>query len=84
MKARAFADKASGLLLCAMTVLVICNEWGVAKWSEPLKLVLVLSLVAILTSQVRLSRKAFVLVGLILSIALAVTNRDWLDIVVKA
>ncbi|WPZ27588.1 hypothetical protein UM399_18275 (plasmid) [Sulfitobacter pontiacus] len=83
MKVRAFADKASGLLLCAMTVLVICNEWGVANWIEPLKIVLVLSLVAILTSQVKLSRKAFVLVGLILSIALAVTNRDWLDIVIK-
>ncbi len=81
MKMRASADKISGLLLFVITVLVICKEWGLAGWAEPLKPVLVFSLVAVLTVQVRLSRKVFVVVALGLSIALAVANPDWLEIV---
>ncbi len=83
MKIRAISDKISGLLLCAITVLVICKEWGLVGWAEPLTTILVLALVAILTFQVRPSRKAFVVVALILSIALAATNPDWLAIVIN-
>jgi len=83
MKIHIFVDKLSGLLLCAITVLVICEEWGLTGWAYPLKPLLVLALVAILTTQVRLSRKVFVLVALGLSIALASTNPDWLDIVIR-
>ena len=78
---RAVADKVSGLLLCAITVLVICREWGVAGWTDPVKPVLVLALVVILAVQVRLSRKAFVIVAVCLSITLAATDPDWRGIV---
>lgn len=77
MNLRAFADGATGLLLCAITVLVICKEWGIAGWSEPVKPFLVLALIAILVFQVRLSRKVFVFVGLAVTIALAISNPDW-------
>ena len=83
MELRAIADKTAGLLLCAITVFVICKEWGVAGWTEPVKPVLVLVLVAILTFQVRPSRKAFVLVAIVMSIALVATNPKWLDIVAR-
>ncbi|MGB3244116.1 MAG: hypothetical protein WBB25_06260 [Sulfitobacter sp.] len=82
MKRLLCADTASGLLLCAITVLVICKEWGIAQWSEPIKPFLVLALIAILTSQVRLSRKAFVIVGFALSAALKLTSPDWRIIVI--
>lgn len=82
MKLRPLANSVAGLLLCAITVLVICKEWGVAQWSEPVKPFLVLALIVILTVQVRATRKAFVFVGLGLSIALGVMNPDWQLIVV--
>jgi hypothetical protein len=83
MELRSLADKLSGLLLCLITVLVICNEWRLAEWTQPLKPLLVLALVPLLAAQVRLSRKAFVAVAVLISIALAATNSDWLDIVVN-
>lgn len=82
MRLRAIVDGLAGVLLCAVTVLVICKEWGLAGWSEPVKPVLVLALLAILTVQVRLSRKAFVVVGIALSVALAATNPQWQTIVI--
>ena len=77
MRSRSLADKVSGVLLCVITVLVICNEWGLARWSEPAKPLLVLLLVPILAAQVRLTRQAFVAVGVLLSLALAATNPGW-------
>jgi hypothetical protein len=65
-----------GLLLCAITVLVVCREWGVADWTQPAKPVLVLVLVAILLFQVRLSRKAFIAVAVLISVALMATHPD--------
>ncbi|MFD1196227.1 hypothetical protein ACFQ3C_16275 [Seohaeicola saemankumensis] len=82
MGMRSLGDKVSGLLLCAITVLVICNEWGLAAWTQPLKAMLVLALMAILVFQVRLSRKAFVAVAVLISIALAATHAGWRAIVV--
>ncbi|MEO3413104.1 hypothetical protein AAFO92_00470 [Roseovarius sp. CAU 1744] len=77
------ADKAAGLLLCMITVLVICKEWGLASWTQPAKPILLLALILILFVQVRLSRKAFVAVAVAISIALMVTNPDWLAIVLR-
>lgn len=83
MRSRSLADKVSGVLLCVITVLVICNEWGLARWSEPVKPLLVLLLVPILAAQVRLTRQAFVAVGVLLSLALAATNPGWRAIAVE-
>ncbi len=71
------ADKAIGILLCTMAILVICGEWGIAGWASLLTPVLAALLIALLTFQVRLSRKAFVGVALFLSVALAFTHPDW-------
>ena len=79
MRMRMLADKTSGVLLCAITVLVILGEWGLAAWATLLTPTLVLCLVAILTLQVRVSRKAFVSVAIALSIILALTHPDWQD-----
>lgn len=83
MRSRSLADRVAGILLCAITVLVICNEWGLARWSEPAKALLVLLLVPILAAQVRPTRQAFVAVGVLLSLALAGTNPDWRAIAVE-
>jgi hypothetical protein len=80
---RAMADKTVGLLLCAVTVLVICEEWGVAAWADLLTPALVILVVVILTFQVRSSRKAFVAVAIILSVVLVVTNPDWHEIILR-
>lgn len=79
---KAQADKTAGLLLFAITVLVVCKEWG-ADWTQAIKAILVLALVLILFFQVRLARKAFVAVALLISIALFMTNPDWLPIVLR-
>ena len=77
------ADKAIGILLMLVTVLVICAEWGVAPWASFLTPILMLVLVIILTLQVRLSRKVFVVVAVFLSLALAVTNPNWPEIILQ-
>lgn len=77
MQKHSLTDKISGLLLSAVTVLVICAEWGLIAWAEPLKMGLVLALVLVLTVQVRMARKAFVLVAVGLSVALVLTKPDW-------
>lgn len=82
MNISTLANRAVGLLLLAITLLVICNEWGVAKAAQSAKPVLVLALMGILTFQVRLSRKAFVLVAVLLSGAQALSNPDWFGIIV--
>jgi hypothetical protein len=75
------ANRMIGLLLCTITTLVIFREWGVADWTQPAKPVLVLALVSILLFHVRLSRKAFVVVAVLITLALAATNPDWRAIV---
>lgn len=77
------ANRLVGLLLCAITVIVVCREWGVADWTQPAKPFLVLALVSILIFQVRLSRKAFIAVAVAISIALAATNSDWHAVIVR-
>ena len=78
-----FANRMVGLLLCAITVLVVCREWGIADWTQPAKPWLVLLLVSILFFQVRLSRKAFVAVALLIGIALFATDPDWRGILIR-
>ncbi len=75
-------DQALGLLLLATTVLVICNEWGVADFATPFKPLLVVVLIAILAFKVRASRQAFIAVAVVLSAALALTQDDWFAIVI--
>lgn len=77
------ANRTVGLLLCAITALVICREWGVAEWTQPAKLFLVLVVVAILLFQVRWSRKAFIAVAMLISISLVATNTDWRGIITR-
>ena len=77
------ANKTAGLLLCAITALVVCKEWGLAEWTQPLKWVLTLALVSIFMVKVRLSRKAFIAVAVLIAIALALTDPDWLNIVIR-
>lgn len=83
MGLHAQATRTAGVLLCAITVVVICHEWGLAAWAEAVKPVLVLTLMAILTFQVRWSRKAFVAVAAGLSLALALTDPGWQAAVVR-
>lgn len=70
----------TGILLVAITCLVIFHEWHVAAWMAPAKPLLVLLLVAILTAQVRVSRKAFVAVALSLTVALAFSAPGWREV----
>ena len=77
------ANRTVGLLLCAITALVICREWGVAEWTQPAKPFLVLVVVTILFFQVRWSRKAFVTVAMLISIALVAMNTDWRGIITR-
>lgn len=77
------ANRTVGLLLCAITALVICREWGVAEWTQPAKPFLVLVVVTILFFQVRWSRKAFVAVAMLISISLVATNTDWRGIITR-
>lgn len=77
------SNRMVGLLLCAITALVICKEWGVAGWTQPAKPILVLVLISILLFQVRLSRKAFIAVAFLIGIALIATNPDWRGIITR-
>lgn len=77
------ANRVVGLLLCTISALVIFREWGVADWTQPAKPALVLALVAILFFQVRLSRKAFIAVALLISLALMATDPDWRGIITR-
>lgn len=77
------ANRTVGLLLCAITALVICREWSVAEWTQPAKPFLVFVVVAILLFQVRWSRKAFVAVAMLISISLVATNTDWRGIITR-
>lgn len=77
------ADKVAGLLLCAIAALVVCKEWGIGDWTQSVKPVLTLALISIFFVKVRLSRKAFIAVALLISIALYAINSDWLGIVVR-
>lgn len=83
MSRRRIADILAGLLLVAITFLVILNEWGLAAWTAPTKQLLVVAVVAIFAVQVKLARKAFVAVAVLLTAALALTNPGWPDIVLR-
>lgn len=80
---RVVADKAIGVLLLLITILVICAEWGLAVRANFLTPALMLVLVIILTVQVRLSRKMFVAVAVALSFALMMTNPNWREIILQ-
>ncbi|WP_323764171.1 hypothetical protein [Marinovum sp.] len=60
---------------------MIFDEWGIFAWLEPVKLLFVLVLIALLTVRVQTSRKAFVAVAAGLSIALATTDPAWMGAV---
>ena len=77
MTFKVFADQTVGALLAAITLLVIFNEWSVLPQTLVVLPALVLALVAILAVQVRASRKAFVGVAVILTVALGVSDPGW-------
>jgi hypothetical protein len=77
MNINAMTDRVVGVALLATTVLVIFNEWGIADAATPFKPALVVVLVAILAFKVRASRKAFILVAIVLSGVLALTGDAW-------
>jgi len=77
------ADMSAGLLLLAITVLVILWEWSALLWLYPVTPWLVCLVLLIFLVQVRLARKAFIIVGLGLTLALAATNNDWQEIVLR-
>ncbi|TNF21361.1 MAG: hypothetical protein EP318_07215 [Rhodobacteraceae bacterium] len=74
-------DRTAGLLLLAVTGLVIFDEWGVFAWLEPVKLFCVLVLIVLLTLRVQPARQAFVAVAVGLSLALAATDPAWAEAV---
>jgi hypothetical protein len=74
---RSRVDFVAGILLVAITCLVIFHEWHVAEWMAPAKPVLVVLLIVILAAQVRLSRKAFVAAALGLTVALGLGTAGW-------
>ncbi|WP_297770172.1 hypothetical protein [uncultured Roseovarius sp.] len=77
MEKSGLADRLAGLLLSAITCLVILHEWRIAEWMTPAKPVFVGCVIAIFAVQVRLARKAFVAVALGLTVALALSGSDW-------
>ncbi|MFZ5963703.1 hypothetical protein ACOXXX_12175 [Thalassococcus sp. BH17M4-6] len=77
-------DRLTGLLLAAITFLVILNEWNVLTAITPAKPVLVVLVVALLTLRVAPARQAFVGVAAALTLALVMTRPDWSDVTVKA
>jgi hypothetical protein len=82
MNITVMTDRAIGLILLATTILVICNEWGIADAATPFKPALVVMLVTILAFKVRASRKAFILVAVVLTGALALSDAAWGDTVI--
>jgi len=70
-------DLTTGMLLVAITCLVIFHEWHIVTWMAPAKPALVLLLIAILTAQVRGSRRAFVAVASGLTVALGMSTVEW-------
>lgn len=72
-----WADRGTGLLLVAITLLVILREWGLWPASLAALPVLVVALAAIFAISVRASRKAFIAVAAGLTVALAVTDSGW-------
>ncbi|MGY9046093.1 MAG: hypothetical protein ACKVKF_03210 [Rhodobacterales bacterium] len=78
------ADCVVGSLLTAITILVICREWGLASWSGILTPYLVVGVVMCFAAQVRLSRQAFIAVAAALTLALALTQGGWQTTTLKA
>ena len=83
MRVRAGLNRMEGLAIAAITVLVICREWGVAPWATHALPVLVLGVMAVFAFQVRLSRKVFIAVAVGLSVALALSDPGWWDVVLR-
>lgn len=77
------ADTAAGLLLLCITILVLFQEWSLAPWLMPATPVLLCLVLLIFAVQVRIARKAFILVGGALTIALAASNSDWQAVVLR-
>ncbi|WP_238365532.1 hypothetical protein [Mesobacterium pallidum] len=76
------AEKALGLVLVLLTGGVILDEWGVPGLSVPLA-VLTLLLVGLLWPGNRTGRRAFVVVGAVLTLLLAMTTPGWGAIVMR-
>ena len=73
-----------GLLLAAITVLVVCDEWNIAGWIAPAKPVLTVALIAVFAVTLPPGRKAFVFFAAGLTIVLALLRDDWFATVLKA
>lgn len=71
-------DRAAAGLLVVLTVLFALREWGVAVPGVAIEGV-ALVILALLAVNVRLTRKAFVLVGLALTLWVALSGGDWID-----
>ncbi len=78
------ADRLAGLLLLLVTVLVVCREWGIEGWPSAVKPVLIIAIIALFTVRVRIARKAFVGVAVLLTATLAVTQEGWLSTTIDA
>ncbi|TDK41343.1 hypothetical protein [Antarcticimicrobium luteum] len=78
----AFALWITPSLLVALTGLVALSEWG-ARWPGPLIPWAVLAVLALLTLQVRTSRRAFVAVGGLLTLWLALSDPSWQAVVLR-
>lgn len=77
------ADKAAGLLLLCITILVILHEWSALALLYPATPYLEGLVLLIFAFQVRVARKAFIVVGLALTAALFATDSDWQAVVLR-
>jgi hypothetical protein len=77
-------DRLLGALLAAVTLLVICDEWGVGGWAGPAKPLLTVALIGVYLPRVGRGRRAFILFGAALTAALAAVEPDWVAAVRRA
>ena len=83
MKMGWLIDRLAGVLLVCVTVLVICREWGVAATVVQVLPVLVLGVILLFAMQISRSRLVFVALAVALSVILALTNENWIDVILR-
>ena len=74
-----FIDRAAAVLLIVLTALFALREWGAGE-PGPVIEGLVIVILVLLAVNVRLTRKAFVVVGLVLTAWVALSADDWLSL----
>ena len=77
MPGRATADRVTGLLLAAITLLTIFRQWHASVVATAVLPWLTLAVLAIFAFEVPRSRKAFLAVGVAIAVALVSTRPDW-------